>query len=165
MRPDNFSEKPLAITELVMSLRALVLCIARFAIEQRGGLVDTNHSSFQLTCTKIPFSQQNACRQEVNELITSLQNAMVFYLENQLNRVDGIQSKLVAENLIVVPDLAHEDHIRVLPQGVPEDRGKTEADVIPDFVLVDDIDLILDRILDGDDVDRTLGVEHVDQGR
>ena len=82
MRPDNFSAKPLAITELVMSLRALVLSIARFSIEQRGGLVDTNHLSFQLTCTKIPFSQQNACRQEVNALITSLQNAMVFYLEN-----------------------------------------------------------------------------------
>src|SRR2546422_6787609 len=51
-----------------------------------------------------------------------------------------------------VADLADEDHVRVLPNDVPEPRGEREADLRLHVDLVDALELVLDRVLDGDDL-------------
>ncbi len=50
------------------------------------------------------------------------------------------------------PNLTDHNNVRILAQHVLEHLRKSEADVLPDFVLVDDVDLILHRIFDGDDI-------------
>ena len=49
-------------------------------------------------------------------------------------------------------NLTDHNDIRVLAQHVLEDLGETQTDVLPDFVLVDDVDLVFDRIFDSDDI-------------
>jgi len=69
------------LVELSMSLSALVLAVARHAVEQRGGTVQTNPLAFELTCTGISPSEQNACNEEVERLLTVLQHTTVFHLD------------------------------------------------------------------------------------
>jgi hypothetical protein len=64
-----------------MSLSALVLAVGRHAVECRGGTVKTNPLAFELTCTGIPLSEQQSCRQEVERLFSALQDTTVFHLD------------------------------------------------------------------------------------
>src|SRR5204862_7905021 len=51
-----------------------------------------------------------------------------------------------------VPDLADENHVRVLPDDVSEPRGERQADLRLHVDLVDALELVLDRVFDGDDL-------------
>ncbi len=52
-----------------------------------------------------------------------------------------------------VTDLPHHDGIGVLTHDVAEAASEGEADPAPDFDLVDAIELVLNRVLDGDDLE------------
>ena len=78
IKPLNREE---TLLELYMGLSALVLAIARHAVERRGGAVKTDPSAFELTCTGIPPSERNACSEEVERLFTLLQHTTVFHLD------------------------------------------------------------------------------------
>lgn len=80
MSPDNRSNREETILELFMTMSALVLAIARHAVEQRGGAVKTDPLAFELTCTGISPSEQNACSEEIDRLFTLLQHTTVFDL-------------------------------------------------------------------------------------
>ena len=69
------------LLELFMGLSALVMAIARHAVERRGGVVQTDPLAFELTCTGIPPSERNACSEEVERLFTALQHTTVFHLD------------------------------------------------------------------------------------
>lgn len=62
-----------------------------------------------------------------------------------------------------VADLADQDDVRVLAQDVTEYIGEIQPDRRLDLDLVDAVELVLDRVLDGDDLD--LGRVQPDQGR
>src|SRR3990170_1057238 len=51
-----------------------------------------------------------------------------------------------------VPDLAHEDNIRVLPENGTESGGKAQMDLCIHLYLTDPLELVFDGVLDGDDV-------------
>src|SRR5664279_972739 len=51
-----------------------------------------------------------------------------------------------------VTNLSNLDYIRVLPKNRPQDIGKTPADVVMDLYLCNALDLILDRVFDGNDI-------------
>src|SRR2546426_739598 len=69
----------------------------------------------------------------------AIQAALTGHLDGDLRRLE-------------VADLADEDHVRVLPNDVPEPRGEREADLRLHVDLVDALELVLDRVLDGDDL-------------
>ncbi len=81
MELPNYPNRTETLMDLSMSLRVLVMSVARYAIEHRGGSVQINLLSFELNCTGIPHSEQIACRKEVDKLVTSLQHSMVFHLD------------------------------------------------------------------------------------
>lgn len=81
MKPSHAWNKAETIREISLGLRALVLCVARYAIEQRGGTAQTEAWGFTLTCTGIPPSEQEACLNAVDALFVSLQSAIVFDLQ------------------------------------------------------------------------------------
>jgi len=81
MYPFNPLNREETVSELFMTLSALVLAIARHAVEQRGGAVKTDPLAFELTCTGISPSEQNACSEEVERLFTLLQHTTVFHLD------------------------------------------------------------------------------------
>ena len=51
-----------------------------------------------------------------------------------------------------VTDLADQDHVGILADDVPEPGGEGQADLRLDGDLVDALQLVLDRIFDGDDL-------------
>jgi len=51
-----------------------------------------------------------------------------------------------------VADFAHHDHIRVLAHDVAQTAGEREADLGIYVDLVHPLDLVLHRVLDGDDL-------------
>ena len=53
-----------------------------------------------------------------------------------------------------VADLAHHDDVRVLAQERAQGGGERQAEVVARRDLVDAVQLELDRVLDGADVDR-----------
>ena len=53
-----------------------------------------------------------------------------------------------------IPDLPDQDHIRVLAQNRAKSLRKGQLDVRIDLHLIEARIVVLDRILDGDDVDR-----------
>ena len=53
-----------------------------------------------------------------------------------------------------VADLPHQDHVRILAQHGAQDARVGDADVLVDRHLDDALDVVLDRVLDGDDLDR-----------
>ena len=61
-------------------------------------------------------------------------------------RLDGDLGRLQ------VADLADQDHVGVLPQDRPQARGEGQADVGVDRHLDDAVDVVLDRVLGGDDL-------------
>jgi hypothetical protein len=69
-----------ALADLIIGLRSLVLSVARHAIENRGGTAVTDPVRFELHCTGIPLSEENACRQEIDKLFCSLHCSIVFDL-------------------------------------------------------------------------------------
>ena len=80
--------------------------------------------------------------------------------EDQVPRQRGLHGDL---RHLVVADLADEYHVRGLPQHRPQDRGEGQPDALADLALVDAGEVVLHRILGGDDL--AVGtVEHV-QGR
>lgn len=81
MYPLNSLNKEETVLELFVTLSALVLAIARHAVEQRGGDVKTDPLAFELTCTGISPSDQSACSEEVERLFTLLQHTTVFHLD------------------------------------------------------------------------------------
>ena len=81
MAPFNVVIREETLVELSLGLSALVLAVARYAVEQRGGTVKTDPSVFELTCSGISSSEQNACSAEVERLFTLLQHKTVFYLD------------------------------------------------------------------------------------
>jgi hypothetical protein len=81
MESTAFPNRTETLVHLTMSLRALVLTVARYSVERRGGAVTTNPESFGLNCTGIPISEQDACREEVEELFMSLRRSIAFQLE------------------------------------------------------------------------------------
>jgi hypothetical protein len=70
-----------ALLELFMTLSALVLAIARHAVEQRGGAVRTDPLAFELTCSGLSLPEQHACTEEVEKIFALLQNTTVFHLD------------------------------------------------------------------------------------
>jgi hypothetical protein len=68
--------------DLTLGLRAVVLSVVRYTIEQRGGSVETNPWTFQMDCKGIPRSQRDACRVEVETLCSSLETTTLFHVEN-----------------------------------------------------------------------------------
>ncbi|MBW2108022.1 MAG: hypothetical protein JRI36_05060 [Deltaproteobacteria bacterium] len=79
MKSSHMSEdKAQNLSEISLGLRALVLCVARYAIEQRGGTAHTEPLGFTLTCTGIAPAEQEACRDAVDALFISLQQIIVF---------------------------------------------------------------------------------------
>ena len=61
-----------------------------------------------------------------------------------------------------VAHLADEDHVGGLPQHRPDDAGEVEADLVLDLHLVDAGEVVLDRVLGGDDL-RVGAVELVER--
>ena len=59
---------------------------------------------------------------------------------------------------LLVADLAHEDHVWILPEHAPQDLGEGEVGCHVHGGLRDVVEAVFDRILDRDDVPR----EHVD---
>src|SRR5262249_10219735 len=53
---------------------------------------------------------------------------------------------------LFISDLADEDDVRSLPQHRPDDAGEVQADLVFHLHLVDTGQVILDRILRGDDL-------------
>ena len=69
---------------------------------------------------------------------------------------------------LLVADLADHDHVGVLPQERPQGLGEGQADLLLHLELVDQRQVILDRVLDGADVvlHRADGVQRgVERGR
>ena len=58
---------------------------------------------------------------------------------------------------LAVADLAHHDHVGVVAEEVPHRRGEGEARRAVDLHLLDAVDAVLHRVLDGEDVDALLG--------
>ena len=54
---------------------------------------------------------------------------------------------------LVVADLTDEDDVGVRPQDRPQRGGEVQARLVVDLHLVDAREPVLDRVLDGDDVD------------
>lgn len=78
MKPSYASNKTQTLSEISLTLRTLVLCVARYAIEQRGGRAYGEPFEFTLTCTGIDRSDEQACRNAVDALFLSLQQTIVF---------------------------------------------------------------------------------------
>ena len=64
---------------------------------------------------------------------------------------------------LLVADLADHDDVRVLPQKCTQRRGEREPDLGLDLNLVHPLELVLDRVFDGADIDLGL-VELVQAG-
>ncbi len=63
---------------------------------------------------------------------------------------------------LAVADLADEDDVRRLTQHRPEDRRERQADALAHLALVDAGEVVLDRVLGGDDL-AVRPVEHVER--
>jgi hypothetical protein len=81
MYPLNSLNREEVVSELCMTLSALVMAVARHAVERRGGDVKIDLLAFELTCTGISRSEQNACNAEVQRLFALLQHTTVFHLD------------------------------------------------------------------------------------
>ena len=53
----------------------------------------------------------------------------------------------------MITNLTHQHHIRILPDNGAQPPGKRQINFGIDLDLADTVDLILNRILDGNDVD------------
>ena len=62
-----------------------------------------------------------------------------------------------------VPNLTHHHHVRILPQDVPQAGGERQPNVRAHSDLVDALQLVLDRFLDGDDP-LVHGVDRAEEG-
>ena len=69
--------------------------------------------------------------------------------KNQMSRQRRLDRDL---RRLPVPDLTHQNHIRVLPDDRPQPLGEGQVDLRVHLDLTDPLDLVLDRVLDRDDV-------------
>ena len=75
----------------------------------------------------------------------------VVRMQRAEHQVTGQRSPDGDVGRLAVADLTHHHHVRVLSQDVPQPGGKRQPDVGTHRDLVDALQLVLDRFLDGDD--------------
>ena len=80
--------------------------------------------------------------------------------ENQVTRQRGPDGDV---RRLAITNLTHHDHVRILPQDVPQAGGKRQPDIRAHSDLVDALQLVLDRFLDGDDP-LVHGVDRAEEG-